>query len=112
MSDCVFCKIVSGEIPSNKVYEDDDILCFRDLDPQAPVHVLIIPKKHIASLDDVTEEDKWTARPVWYFSTDDTSFMLTADEAPEGATGRYTSSFAVDAQTGVLESRVTAVDEG
>ena len=58
MSDCVFCKIVSGEIPSNKVYEDDDILCFRDLDPQAPVHVLIIPKKHIASLDDVTEEDK------------------------------------------------------
>ena len=55
MSDCVFCKIVSGEIPSNKVYEDDDILCFRDLDPQAPVHVLIIPKKHIASLDDVTE---------------------------------------------------------
>ncbi|HIS01181.1 MAG TPA: hypothetical protein IAA74_06230 [Candidatus Excrementavichristensenella intestinipullorum] len=61
---------------------------------------------------DVTEEDQWTARPVWYFSTDDTSFMLTADEAPEGATGRYTSSFAVDAQTGVLESRVTAVDEG
>ena len=58
MSDCVFCKIVSGEIPSNKVYEDDDILCFRDLDPQAPVHVLIIPKKHIASLDDVTEEDR------------------------------------------------------
>ena len=56
MSDCVFCKIVSGEIPSNKVYEDDDILCFRDLDPQAPVHVLIIPKKHIVSLDDVTEE--------------------------------------------------------
>ena len=61
---------------------------------------------------DVTAEDKWTARPVWYFSTDDTSFMLTADEAPEGATGRYTSSFAVDAQTGVLESRVTAVDAG
>ena len=58
MSDCVFCKIVSGEIPSNKVYEDDDILCFRDLDPQAPVHVLIIPEKHLASLDDVTEEDK------------------------------------------------------
>ena len=61
---------------------------------------------------DVTAEDKWTARPVWYFATDNTSYMLTADEAPEGATGRYTSSFAVDAQTGVLESRVTAVDEG
>ncbi len=57
MSDCIFCGIAKGEIPSNKVYEDDRILCFHDLDPQAPVHVLIIPKKHIASLDDVSEED-------------------------------------------------------
>ena len=57
MSDCLFCKIVDGEIPSNKVYEDDKILVFHDVDPQAPVHVLIIPKKHIASLDAVTEED-------------------------------------------------------
>ena len=57
MSDCIFCKIASGEIPSNKVYEDDKILCFYDLDPQAPVHVLIIPKKHIASINDVTEGD-------------------------------------------------------
>ena len=51
MSDCIFCKIAQGEIPSEKVYEDDKILCFKDLDPQAPVHVLIIPK------DDVREED-------------------------------------------------------
>jgi len=58
MSDCIFCKIASGEIPSNKAYEDDKILAFHDLDPQAPVHVLIIPKKHIASLDDTTEADK------------------------------------------------------
>lgn len=57
MSDCLFCKIAEGEIPSTKVYEDDRILAFRDLEPQAPEHVLIIPKKHIASLDDVTEED-------------------------------------------------------
>ena len=57
MSDCLFCKIVDGEIPSNKVYEDDKILAFHDVDPQAPVHVLIIPKRHIASLDAVTEED-------------------------------------------------------
>lgn len=57
MSDCVFCGIAGGEIPSNKVYEDDKILCFHDLDPKAPVHVLIIPKKHIASLDDVTDDD-------------------------------------------------------
>ena len=57
MSDCIFCKIAQGEIPSENVYEDDKILCFKDLDPQAPVHVLIIPKKHISSLDDVREED-------------------------------------------------------
>ncbi|MCI7248093.1 MAG: histidine triad nucleotide-binding protein [Clostridiales bacterium] len=58
MSDCLFCKIVEGEIPSTKVYEDDMILAFRDLEPQAPEHVLVIPKKHIASLDEVTEEDQ------------------------------------------------------
>ena len=58
MSDCLFCKIVEGEITSTKVYEDDMILAFRDLEPQAPEHVLVIPKKHIASLDDVTEEDQ------------------------------------------------------
>lgn len=57
MSDCLFCKIVEGEIPSNKVYEDDKIMCFHDVDPQAPVHALIIPKKHIASMDDLKEED-------------------------------------------------------
>jgi len=57
MSDCIFCKIASGEIPSNKAYEDDKILAFHDLDPQAPVHVLVIPKKHISSLDKAGEED-------------------------------------------------------
>ncbi|MCI7145806.1 MAG: histidine triad nucleotide-binding protein [Clostridiales bacterium] len=57
MSDCLFCKIIDGEIPSRKVYEDDKILAFHDVDPQAPVHVLIIPKKHIPSLDEVSEED-------------------------------------------------------
>jgi histidine triad (HIT) family protein len=58
MSDCIFCKIANGEIPSNKVYEDEQIMCFHDADPQAPVHVLIIPKKHIESLDEVKEEDR------------------------------------------------------
>ena len=57
MSDCLFCKIIDGEIPSNKAYEDDKILVFHDVDPQAPVHCLMIPKKHIASIDDVTAED-------------------------------------------------------
>ena len=49
MSDCLFCKIVAGEIPSNKVYEDEDVLAFRDINPQAPVHILVIPKTHIPS---------------------------------------------------------------
>ncbi len=56
MSDCIFCKIVSNEIPSKKIYEDDKIIAFYDLEPQAPVHVLIIPKIHIASLDEINEE--------------------------------------------------------
>lgn len=55
--DCIFCKIVKGEIPSTKVYEDDLMLAFRDLDPQAPVHILMIPKEHIASVDEITEEN-------------------------------------------------------
>ena len=55
--DCLFCKIIAGEIPSNKVYEDDEILAFNDVAPQAPVHFLIVPKKHMASLDDTTDGD-------------------------------------------------------
>lgn len=58
MADCVFCMIANHQIPSNIVYEDDKLICFHDLEPQAPVHVLVIPKKHIESLDDVKEEDK------------------------------------------------------
>ena len=50
MENCIFCKIANGEIPSNKVYEDDQVLAFYDLDPQAPVHVLIIPKAHYDSI--------------------------------------------------------------
>ena len=53
--DCIFCKIVNGDIPADVVYEDEAILAFRDLAPQAPVHVLIIPKAHIASLDDLDD---------------------------------------------------------
>ncbi|MDR0914049.1 MAG: histidine triad nucleotide-binding protein [Oscillospiraceae bacterium] len=54
---CVFCKIVSGAIPSNKVYEDDKILAFHDIAPVAPVHVLVIPKSHIKSAVDITPQD-------------------------------------------------------
>ena len=53
MSDCVFCKIVRGEIPCTKVYEDDKVLAFDDIHPMAPVHVVIVPKNHIATLMDV-----------------------------------------------------------
>lgn len=53
--DCVFCKIAIGEIPSEKVYEDDQVLAFKDLSPQAPVHILIIPKEHIVSAADISE---------------------------------------------------------
>lgn len=58
MEDCIFCKIAHGEIPSTKVYEDDTVLAFRDLDPQAPEHVLIIPKKHLSSVLDFGAEDR------------------------------------------------------
>lgn len=57
MADCIFCKIAAGEIPSNKVYEDGQVLAFHDLDPQAPVHVLVIPKAHIASAAEITAEN-------------------------------------------------------
>lgn len=57
MSDCLFCKIAAGEIPSTKVYEDDTILAFRDIAPMAPTHILVIPKTHIPSVDGVTEEN-------------------------------------------------------
>ena len=55
--DCIFCKIAAGEIPSTKVYEDDTVVSFNDLDPQAPVHVLIIPKEHIASAAEINESN-------------------------------------------------------
>lgn len=57
MSDCLFCKIAAGEIPSNKIYEDDQCMGFYDIDPQAPSHFLVIPKTHIASVAAVTGEN-------------------------------------------------------
>ena len=57
MSDCIFCQIVEGDIPANKVYEDETCIAFEDLNPQARVHVLVIPKRHIALLSDIQESD-------------------------------------------------------
>ena len=57
-ADCIFCKIVAGGIPAAKVYEDDRALAFRDINPQAPTHALVIPRKHVASLNEATEDDR------------------------------------------------------
>ena len=57
MSDCLFCKIIAGDIPSTKVYEDELVLAFRDIAPQAPTHILVIPKAHIASVAQITAEN-------------------------------------------------------
>ncbi|MGG4143191.1 histidine triad nucleotide-binding protein [Paenibacillus algorifonticola] len=55
--DCIFCKIVEGTLPSTKVYESDTVVAFQDIKPEAPVHILIIPKKHIATMNEVTADD-------------------------------------------------------
>ena len=57
MEDCIFCKIIKGEIPSEKVYEDEEILAFKDIQPAAPIHILVIPKKHITNLMEVSNSD-------------------------------------------------------
>jgi len=58
MSDCLFCKIVAGDIPADKLYEDDDLIAFWDISPQAPKHFLVIPKKHIVDQRDISEADE------------------------------------------------------
>jgi histidine triad (HIT) family protein len=54
---CIFCKIVTGEIPSELLYEDDDLIVFRDINPKAPVHILLVPRRHIRSINDLTDDD-------------------------------------------------------
>ena len=57
MDNCLFCKIIEGEIPSTKVYEDDNVFAFRDINPQAPAHILVVPKQHVASVSELNEEN-------------------------------------------------------
>ncbi len=57
MEDCIFCKIINKQIPSQIIYEDDELIAFKDIEPMAPVHVLVLPKKHIKSAMDLTDED-------------------------------------------------------
>ena len=57
MADCLFCKIIAGDIPSTKVYEDDAVYAFRDIEPQAPEHIIIVPKNHMASANEITADN-------------------------------------------------------
>ena len=66
--DCIFCKIAAGEIPSKKVYEDENVLVFHDISPQTPVHMLVIPKLHIASAAEVTGENSWVLARIFELS--------------------------------------------
>jgi len=58
MEDCIFCKIIKGEIPSTKVYEDDNVLAFKDINPAAPIHILVVPKQHIENVLEINEGNK------------------------------------------------------
>lgn len=64
--DCLFCKIAAGSIPANRIYEDDQVIAFHDIAPQAPVHFLVIPKRHISTLNDLTEDDRSLAGHIMY----------------------------------------------
>lgn len=79
MNDCIFCKIIAGEIPAEKLYEDDDVLAFQDIAPQAPVHFLVIPKKHIATPAEVTEEDDQVMGKLFRVAADVAKELDTAD---------------------------------
>ena len=63
--DCLFCKIIAGEIPSNKVYEDEVVYAFRDIYPQAPTHILVVPKAHIGSVHEINEENADTVAHIF-----------------------------------------------
>ena len=89
--DCIFCKIARGEIPANKVYEDEEFVAFRDINPQAPTHILVIPKKHIESLSDVKEEDRellgkllWVAKKVAQELNLKKGYRLVINTGPDG----------------------------
>ena len=81
MSDCLFCKIIAGDIPSDKVYEDDAVYAFRDINPQAPTHILVIPKAHISGCNDVTAENSALVAHIFQ--------VIPAIARAEGLTGGY-----------------------
>ncbi len=79
--DCIFCKIIAGDIPSQKVYEDELVYAFRDINPQAPTHILVIPKAHIGSVNEVTGENSAVVARIFE--------VIPAIAAEEGLTGGY-----------------------
>ena len=81
MSDCQFCKIIAGDIPSTKVYEDETVYAFRDIAPQAPTHILVIPKAHLASVNQVTAENSGVVAHIFE--------VIPKIAAAEGLTGGY-----------------------
>ncbi len=78
---CIFCKVIEGTIPSTKVFEDDNLVAFKDINPKAPIHIIIAPKVHLANLDEVTEENSGIL----------TDILLTAKKLAEenGTSGKY-----------------------
>lgn len=81
MNDCLFCKIIAGEIPSTRVYEDDRILAFRDIAPQAPTHILVIPREHISGVSGITAENSGVVAHIFE--------VIPRIAAAEGLTGGY-----------------------
>jgi len=80
MTDCLFCKMVKGDIKADSVYENEHVLAFRDINPQAPVHVLVIPKRHISTLNDLTETDTEIAGQLILAAKEVASQLGVADE--------------------------------
>ena len=79
--DCIFCKIIAGDIPSAKVYEDELVYAFRDINPQAPTHILVIPKEHLGSINDITAENSGVVAHIFE--------VIPQIAAEEGLTGGY-----------------------
>ncbi len=79
--DCIFCKIIAGEIPSTKVYEDETVYAFRDINPQAPTHILVIPKAHIASVNELNADNSAVVAHIFE--------VIPQIAAAEGLTGGY-----------------------
>jgi histidine triad (HIT) family protein len=91
MENCLFCKIAAGDIPSSIVYQDEDIVAFRDINPMAPQHILFIPKRHLSSMDDLTPEDAqllthifMTAKQIAHKSGLEQGYRFLTNVGPDG----------------------------